>query len=33
LYLLAGKSMNVPGPLVADGVERMARVLHPGVFK
>jgi iron complex transport system substrate-binding protein len=33
LYLLAGKSMNVPGPLVADGVERMARVLHPDRFK
>jgi iron complex transport system substrate-binding protein len=28
LYLLAGKSLNVPGPLVADGVEQMARVLH-----
>jgi iron complex transport system substrate-binding protein len=33
LYLLAGKSMNVPGPLVADGVERIARVLQPGLFK
>ena len=33
VYLLAGKSMNVPGPLVADGIERIARVLHPGAFK
>jgi iron complex transport system substrate-binding protein len=33
VYLLAGKSLNVPGPLVADGVERIARVLHPDAFK
>jgi iron complex transport system substrate-binding protein len=33
LYLLAGKSLNVPGPLVADGVEQMARVLHGERFK
>lgn len=29
VFLLGGKSINVPGPLVADGVERFARVLHP----
>jgi iron complex transport system substrate-binding protein len=29
LYLLTGKAINVPGPLVAEGVERFARVLHP----
>jgi cobalamin transport system substrate-binding protein len=33
VHVLAGKSLNVPGPLVADGVERLARVLHPDVFK
>jgi iron complex transport system substrate-binding protein len=33
LYLLAGKSINVPGPLVAEGVERIARALQPGLFK
>jgi iron complex transport system substrate-binding protein len=33
LHLLVGKSLNVPGPLVADGIEQMARVLHPQLFK
>jgi iron complex transport system substrate-binding protein len=33
VHLLVGKSLNVPGPLVADGVEAMARVLHPGLVK
>ena len=33
LYLVAGKSINVPGPLVADGVERFARVLHPALVR
>jgi iron complex transport system substrate-binding protein len=33
VHLLVGKSLNVPGPLVADGVEQMARVLHPELFK
>jgi iron complex transport system substrate-binding protein len=33
VFVLAGKSMNVPGPLVADGIERMAKVLHPELFK
>ena len=29
IYLVTGKEMVVPGPRVAAGVERMARVLHP----
>jgi iron complex transport system substrate-binding protein len=29
VYLLVGKELVVPGPLVADGVEQFARVLHP----
>jgi iron complex transport system substrate-binding protein len=29
IYLLGGQQMTVPGPRVADGIERMARVLHP----
>jgi iron complex transport system substrate-binding protein len=33
VHLLVGKSLNVPGPLVADGVEQMARVLHPEAVK
>lgn len=33
VYLLTGKSLVVPGPLVADGVDQMARVLHPDLFK
>lgn len=33
IHLLAGKSINVPGPLVAEGVERMARVLHPNLLQ
>jgi iron complex transport system substrate-binding protein len=33
LHLVAGKSINVPGPLVAEGVERIAGVLHPGLFR
>jgi iron complex transport system substrate-binding protein len=33
LHLLAGKSINVPGPLVGEGVERFARVLHPTLMK
>ena len=33
VYLLIGTSLVVPGSLVADGVERMARVLHPELFK
>ena len=33
VHLLVGKSLNVPGPLVADGIEQMARVLHPAAFK
>ncbi len=33
VYLLGGKSLVVPGPLVADGVEQIARVLHPELFK
>jgi iron complex transport system substrate-binding protein len=33
LYLLAGKSVNVPGPLIADGVEQMARALHADLLK
>lgn len=29
VIILTGKSLVVPGPRVADGVERMARALHP----
>lgn len=33
VFLLTGKSITVPGPLVADGILRMARALHPEAFK
>jgi iron complex transport system substrate-binding protein len=33
IHLLAGQSVVVPGPLVTDGIERMARALHPALFK
>jgi ABC-type Fe3+-hydroxamate transport system substrate-binding protein len=33
VHLLVGKELVVPGPLVADGVERFAHVLHPGAVK
>jgi iron complex transport system substrate-binding protein len=33
VHLIAGKSINVPGPLVADGVERIARLLHPDLMQ
>jgi len=33
LYLLTSKSINVPGPLVGEGVEQMARAIHPELFK
>lgn len=29
VYFITGQGMTVPGPRVADGVERMAKVLHP----
>ena len=29
IYLVTGQQMTVPGPRVADGIERMAKVLHP----
>jgi iron complex transport system substrate-binding protein len=29
IYFLSGQQMTVPGPRVADGIERMARALHP----
>ena len=29
VYFITGQQMTVPGPRVADGVERMAKVLHP----
>lgn len=29
IHFLAGQQMTVPGPRVADGVERMAQALHP----
>ena len=29
LYFVTGQQMTVPGPRVADGIERMAKVLHP----
>ena len=29
VYFITGQQMTVPGPRVADGIERMARVLHP----
>jgi iron complex transport system substrate-binding protein len=33
VHVLVGKSLNVPGPLVAEGVEQLARLLHPDIFK
>jgi iron complex transport system substrate-binding protein len=33
VHLLVGKELVVPGPLVADGVEELARVLHPEIAK
>jgi iron complex transport system substrate-binding protein len=33
VHLLVGRSLNVPGPLVAEGVEQLARLLHPDIFK
>ena len=29
VYFITGQHMSVPGPRVADGIERMAKVLHP----
>ena len=29
VYFVTGQHMSVPGPRVADGIEKMARVLHP----
>ena len=29
VYFVTGQQMTVPGPRVADGIERMAKVLHP----
>lgn len=29
VYFITGQQMTVPGPRVTDGIERMARVLHP----
>jgi iron complex transport system substrate-binding protein len=29
IYFITGQQMTVPGPRVADGVERMAQALHP----
>jgi iron complex transport system substrate-binding protein len=29
IYVVTGQQMTVPGPRVADGIERMAKVLHP----
>jgi iron complex transport system substrate-binding protein len=29
VYFITGQQMTVPGPRVVDGIERMARVLHP----
>jgi iron complex transport system substrate-binding protein len=29
VYFITGQQMTVPGPRVADGIERMAKVLHP----
>ncbi len=33
IFILVNSSLVVPGPRVADGVELIARALHPGVFK
>ncbi|MGE3276959.1 MAG: ABC transporter substrate-binding protein [Vicinamibacterales bacterium] len=33
VYVLTGKTLVVPGPRVAEGVERMAAVLHPGAVQ
>jgi iron complex transport system substrate-binding protein len=32
VYLLEGNDLVVPGPRVADAVERFARVIHPEAF-
>jgi ABC-type Fe3+-hydroxamate transport system substrate-binding protein len=32
IYRLIGDELVVPGPRVAAGTERFARVLHPDVF-
>ena len=29
VYFITGQQMTVPGPRVADGIERMSKVLHP----
>ena len=33
VYLLTGEQLTEPGPTIADATERMARVLHPVLFK
>ena len=33
VYILVDSSVVVPGPRIADGVEKIARVLHPEVFE
>jgi iron complex transport system substrate-binding protein len=33
VLLIAGRSLVVPGPRVAEGVDRMARALHPEAFR
>jgi len=33
LYFLSGDQLVVPGPRLADGVEMIARALHPDVFR
>jgi ABC-type Fe3+-hydroxamate transport system substrate-binding protein len=32
VHLLIGDDLVVPGPRIAEGIERMARALHPGAF-
>ncbi|MDE3155099.1 MAG: ABC transporter substrate-binding protein [Acidobacteriota bacterium] len=32
VHLLVGDDLVVPGPRIAEGIERMARALHPGAF-
>jgi len=33
VHLLVGDDLVVPGPRIAEGIERMARALHPDAFK
>ena len=32
VYIVSDEALNTPGPPVADGLERLGRILHPEVF-